>query len=76
MSINDIAQDNVNPPSVGNEFDETKFSEIEVDDLFWPHAVNADDNPAYRKISETEGGNTKTRISYTFNQNQVVYVRT
>ena len=76
MPVNDIAQDNVNPPSPGNEFDETKFSEIDIDDLFWTRSTNSNDNPAYRKISETEGGNTKTRISYTFNYNQVVYVRT
>ena len=76
MPVNDIAQDNINPPRAGNEFDETNFSEIEVDDLFWINSTNSDNNPAYRKITEIEGTNTKTRISYTFKNLQVVYVRT
>ena len=77
MPENNQAQDAYNPPSITNEdFDQTRFSEIEVDDLFWLKNVNDYDNPPYRKMDENEAGNTKTRVLESFKPNDIVYQRT
>lgn len=76
MPENNHAQDAYNPPAITNEdFDQTRFSEIDIDDLFWLKNVNGD-NPPYRKMSETDAGNTQTRLLESFNSNDIVYQRT
>ena len=78
MAENNQANDRYNPPSVaqaGNDFESIKFSEVEETDLFWLKQGGGD-NPAYRKISHTEAGNTKTRVLHTFGLQDVVFQRT
>ena len=72
------ANDRYNPPSVAqgvNDFEQVNFSEVEETDLFWLKN-GGPNNPAYRKINDTEAGNTKTRVLETFNSNQKVFQRT
>ena len=77
MPENNQAQDAYNPPSITNEdFEQLKFNEIELDDLFWLKDRNAPDNPPYRKLNDNEAGNTKTRLLESFKSNDVVYQRT
>ena len=77
MPENNQAQDAYNPPAItNNDFDETRFSDIELDDLFWLENVSDGNNPTYRKITESEAGNTKTRTLESFNSTDVVYQRT
>lgn len=78
MAENNQANDRYNPPSVaqaGNDFESIKFAEVEETDLFWL-LQGGGENPAYRKISDTEAGNTKTRVLKTFSRNEVVFQRT
>ena len=78
MAENNHAMDSTsgNPPGiVSDDFDETRFSDIELDDLFWLKN-GGDDNPPFRKLNETEAANTWTRLYFQFNSNDVVYQRT
>jgi len=75
MPTNDQANDRYNPPSnLSQDFEEVKFSELEETDLFWLK-TGGDDNPAYRKVNESEAGNTRTRILESFSSSVVVYQR-
>ena len=77
MAENNQAEDRYNPPGLSNDdFEYMKFSEVELDDLFWLKNTSGNENPPYRKIDESSGGNTKTRLSENFNSNDVVYQRT
>ena len=77
MPENNQAQDAYNPPPItNNDFDQTRFSDIETDDLFWLMDRNHPNNPPYRKLNDNESLNTKTRESHSFKSNDVVYQRT
>jgi hypothetical protein len=59
---NDQANDRYNPPGIGVEFEQFRFSDISVHELFWlTDNVNSNVNVPYRKINETQGQNVKTR---------------
>ena len=74
---NNPAEDNYNPPGIGqNDFDEFRFEDIEDEDLFWMNQQNGDGNPAFRKMNENQGYNTKTGIVEDFQRMQVVFQRT
>ena len=77
MPENNQAEDRYNPPEISNDdFEEIRFSEVEVEDLFWLTGVGGSDNPPYRKIDEDSGGNTKTRLDENFQLSDIVYQRT
>ena len=70
---NDPAQDRYDPPSsMVTDFDELRFMDVPVYDLFWMNKSRGD-NPAHRKVDETSGMNTKTREVETYNNDTVVY---
>ncbi len=72
------ANDRYNPPGVsqgGEDFEQTIFSDVELNDLFWTKN-SGKDNPPYRKINSNEAGNTRTRVLESFNSNTKVYQRT
>ena len=73
MAANDPAQDRYNPPSIGNEFDEDKFSEINPGELFRLSPVNAD--KIYRKSGDNFAFDLKERIEIQFNSNDKIYVK-
>ena len=77
MPENNQADDRYNPPKISNDdFEEIRFSEVELEDLFWLTNVSGKDNPPYRKIDEGSGGNTRTRVDENFELNDTVYQRT
>ena len=77
MPENNQAEDRYNPPEISiDDFEEIRFSEVEVEDLFWLTSVSGNGNPPYRKIDESSGGNTKTRLDEDFQSNDIVYQRT
>ena len=74
--INQV-NDRYNPPGVSqgsNDFEQTIFSDVEDGDLFWLKN-RGEDNPPYRKVSDSEAGNTKTRFLETFKSNIRVFQR-
>tara|TARA_R110002020_G_scaffold46024_5_gene131203 strand:- start:5157 stop:5390 length:234 start_codon:yes stop_codon:yes gene_type:complete len=72
---NNLPQDMYNPPSSSAiDFEEFRFSEVPMDELFWLNTnANPNENNAHRKISEVEGLNTKTRLVSNFAKESVVY---
>tara|TARA_Y100000593_G_C4152794_1_gene257928 strand:+ start:312 stop:545 length:234 start_codon:yes stop_codon:yes gene_type:complete len=72
---NNLPQDMYNPPSSSAiDFEEFRFSEVPMDELFWLNKnVDSNKNTAHRKVSDTEGLNTKTRIVSNFLKESVVY---
>ena len=71
------ANDRYNPPGVSqgsNDFEQTIFSDVELNDLFWLKN-RGQDNPPYRKVNDSEAGNTKTRVLETFKSNLRVFQR-
>jgi hypothetical protein len=74
---NDQVNDRYNPPGIGmNDFEPMRFDEIEDEDIFWLNERVGDDNPAYRKMNDTQAYNTKTRIVEDFAYNSSVFMRT
>jgi hypothetical protein len=64
---NDPANDRYNPQGIGStDFDYFRFSDLPMEELFWlSDDTSSPKNTAYRKISETQGQNTKTREIFT-----------
>ena len=54
---NNLPQDMYNPPSSSAiDFEEFRFSEVPMDELFWLNTnANPNENNAHGKISEVEG---------------------
>ena len=77
MPTNDPANDKYNPPGIGdNDFEPMRFDEIESEDLFWLNESVGDTNPAYRKMNDKQGYNTRTGIVEDFVFNAQVFMRT
>tara|TARA_Y100001963_G_scaffold152164_1_gene236427 strand:+ start:462 stop:695 length:234 start_codon:yes stop_codon:yes gene_type:complete len=74
---NNPAQDRYNPPATNeSSFDETRFGEVEVDDLFYLGTnENGDMNPVHRKINEGHGANLKTGFVAAFDRNKPVWTK-
>ena len=70
---NDPANDRYNPPgNLSEDFEKFKFSELEVNDLFWQTNIPGNNIP-WRKVNDTEGMNLKTRTTYNFNPNTILW---
>ena len=71
---NDHAQDRYDPPSIGSEFEEDKFSEINTGEIFRLQPLN--ESTSYRKVNDLVGeeigvGGFEVR----FDANTKVYVK-
>ena len=73
---NNPANDRYNPPgNLSEDFEKFKFSELEVNDLFW-QSNQPGDNIPWRKVNQTQGRNLKAQSDHNFNQNTVVWQKT
>ena len=73
MAENDPANDRYNPPgNLSEDFQQFKFSELEMDELFW-QSNKPGDNIPWRKVSVTQGKNLKAQTLHNFNPNTVVW---
>ena len=71
---NNQAEDRYNPPSATSiDFDEMRFRDVPVEELYWPTNRNSRDNICHRKIDENSGMNTKTRQVVEVPLNTFVY---
>ena len=78
MSVNNQAQDRYNAPNVRSvDFEETYWSDLEIDDLFWLRNdnINGNVNNCHRKINDTESMNLITREIVKISGNQRVYTK-
>jgi len=73
---NNQAEDRYNPPgNLSDDFEKFRFSELEMDELFW-QTNQPGDNIPWRKISATQGKNLKAETTHNFNPNTVVWQKT
>ena len=70
---NDPVQDRYNPPSVGNEFEEDYFSEINPGELFRLFPDNG--KKMYRKSGDNFAFDIKERVDIQFGARDKVYVK-
>ena len=76
MAQNDPANDRYNPPgNLSEDFQKFKFSELEMDELFW-QTNQPGDNIPWRKVSATQGRNLKKQTDHNFKANTVVWQKT
>ena len=70
---NDQANDRYNPPgNLSDDFEKYRFSELEMDELFW-QTNQPGDNIPWRKVGATQGRNLKAQSDHNFNPNTVVW---
>ena len=73
---NNPANDRYNPPgNLSHDFEKYRFSELEVDELFW-QSNQPGDNIPWRKVNSTQGRNLKAQTNHNFNPNTVVWQKT
>lgn len=70
---NDPARDRYDPPKVGSEYEEDKFSEINPGELFRLFAK--DNAKMYRKSNDNFAFDIKERVEIQFDSNEKVYVK-
>ena len=76
MAQNDPANDKYNPPgNLSQDFEEFKFSELEIDELFW-QTNQPGDNIPWRKVNAKQGRNLKAETNHNFNLNTKVWQKT
>ena len=74
MAVNNPAGDFYNPPSnLSQDFEEFRFEDLEVDELFWQTNKPKEEQIPWRKSSLTEGRNLKTQTIHSFQRRTKVY---
>jgi len=74
MPTNNTAGDFYNPPSnLSQDFEEYKFEDLEVDELFWQTNKPKEEQIPWRKTSLTEAKNLKTQKTYSFERKTKVF---
>ena len=74
MAVNNPAGDFYNPPSnLSQDFEEYRFEDLEVDELFWQTNKPKEEAVPWRKSSQTEGRNLKTQKIYSFDRKTKVF---
>ena len=74
MAINNPTGDFYNPPSnLSQDFEEYRFEDLEVDELFWQTNKPKEESIPWRKVSSTEGKNLKTQRTYNFQPRTKVF---
>ena len=73
---NNPANDRYNTPgNLSDDFEKYRFSELELQELFW-QTNQPGDNIPWRKVSDTQGRNLKAQTNHNFNPNTVVWQKT
>ena len=74
MAENNSVGDRYNPPSnLSQDFEEFRFEDLEVDELFWQTNKPKEEQIPWRKSSLTEGRNLKTQKIYSFDRKTKVF---
>ncbi len=74
MATNNPAGDFYNPPSnLSQDFEEYRFEDLEIDELFWQTNKPKEEQIPWRKSSLTEGRNLKTQTLHSFQRRTKVY---
>ena len=73
MSTNDHAQDRYDPPSVGSEWEENFFSELNRGDVF--RVLQSATSKQYRKVDEGTDFDVKEQKEIKLGPQEKVYVK-
>ena len=74
MPINNPAGDRYNPPSnLSQDFEEFRFEDLEVDELFWQTNKPKEEQVPWRKVNQMEGRNLKTQTIHNFDRKTKVF---
>ena len=74
MPINNPMGDFYNPPSnLSQDFEEFRFEDLEVDELFWQTNKPKEEQIPWRKSSLTEAKNLKTQTTHSFDRKTKVF---
>ena len=67
MPVNNPTGDFFNPPSnMSQDFEEYRFEDLEVDELFWQTNKPKEEQIPWRKENQTQGRNLKTQTIHNF----------
>ena len=72
---NDPTQDRYNPNPIGSEFEEHLFDDINIGEIFRLYDNNDMETQLYRKETETEAMNVKTREVFVQGKRTAVYIK-
>ena len=72
---NNPTEDRYNPISIGSEFENNLFDDINIGEIFRLYDNNNEETQLYRKETETEAMNVKTREVFVQNKRTVVYIK-
>ena len=72
---NDPTQDRYNPNPIGSEFEEHLFDDINIGEIFRLYANNDMETQLFRKETETEAMNVKTREVFVPDIKTAVYIK-
>ena len=75
MPSNNQVNDRYNPAGVNSvDFEEFKFEDLDVGELFWQTNKPSETNP-WRKENQTQGKNLKTQTLHSFQPKTKVFQR-
>lgn len=72
---NNPITDRYNPASIGSEFESHLFDDINIGEIFRLHDNNDAETQLYRKETETEVMNIKTRKVFSPDKRTTVYIK-
>ena len=72
---NNPTEDRYNPTSMGSEFEEHLFDDINIGEIFRLYDNNNEETQLYRKDTETEAMNVKTREVSVQDKRTKVYIK-
>ena len=72
---NNPAEDRYNPSPIGSEFENHLFDDINVGEIFRIYDNNDAETQLYRKETETEAMNVRTRKVFAPDVKTVVYIK-
>ena len=68
-------EDRYNPASIGSEFEDQLFDDINIGEIFRLYDNNNEETQLYRKETETEAMNVKTRKVFVPDKRTTVYIK-
>ena len=68
-------EDRYNPAPIGSEFEEHLFDDINIGEIFRLFANNNEETQLYRKETETEAINVRTRGGFVPDKRTAVYIK-
>ena len=68
-------EDRYNPDPIGSEFESHLFDDINIGEIFRLYDNNNEETQLYRKETETEAMNVKTREGFVPDKRTTVYIK-